>query len=80
MTDTTSLLQQSRNSIERWDVSGASTHEITQLCLVIALPLVGMLLLICCFLLQGVFAALGPWALFIGVKLITKKLENQPSY
>jgi hypothetical protein len=76
MTYTTSLLQQSRKSTPGWDVSALSTHEVKQWCLIIALPLVGMLLLLCCFLLQGVFALLGPWVIFVGVKLMTKKLEK----
>lgn len=78
MTATTSLLRQSSNSNSGWDASGLSTHEIKQWCLLIALPLVDMLLLLLCFLLQGVFAALGPWVIFAGVKLVTKKLEKQP--
>ena len=79
MTNTTSLFQQSRKSIPGWDVSGLSTHEIEQWCIIIALPIVGMLLLLCCLLLQGVFASLGPWVIFVGVKLITKKLEKPGS-
>ena len=79
MTHTTALLQQSRNSTPGWDVSGLSTHEVKQWWSIIALPLVGMLLLLLCFLLQGVFALLGPWVLFVAVKLITKQLEQQPS-
>jgi hypothetical protein len=74
MTHTPSLFPQSRNSTPGWDVSDLSTHEVKQWWSVIALPLVGMLLL-----LQGVFALLGPWVIFVGVKLITKKLERQPS-
>jgi hypothetical protein len=35
-----------------------------------------MLLLAVCFLLQGVFAALGPVVIFVGVKLVTRKLEQ----
>jgi hypothetical protein len=77
MTHTPSLFPQSRKSTPGWDVSGLSTHEVKQWWSVIALPLVGMLLLLCCFLLQGVFALLGPWVIFVGVKLITKKLEQQ---
>jgi hypothetical protein len=76
MTYTTSLLQQSRKSTPGWDVSGLSTQEVKQWCLIIALPLVGMLLLLLCFLLQGVFALLGPWVIFVGVQLMTKKLEK----
>jgi hypothetical protein len=79
MMTTTSLLQQSRTSNAAWDVSSSSTHEVRQWCQIIALPLVGMLLLLLCFLLQGVFAEIGPWVIFVGVKLITKKLEQQQS-
>ena len=79
MTTTTSLLQQSRTSTAAWDVSGRSTHEVQQWCQIIALPLVGILLLLLCLLLQGIFAEIGPWVIFVGVKLITKKLEQQPS-
>ena len=38
-----------------------------------------MLLLLCSLLLQGVFASIGPWVIFVGVKLITKKLEKPDS-
>ena len=79
MTNTTSLFLQSRKSTPGWDVSGLSIPEIGQWCIIIALPLVGMLLLLCCLLLQGVFAAIGPWVIFVGVKLITKKLEKPDS-
>jgi hypothetical protein len=74
-----SLVRQSRKSTTGWDVSGRSIHEVQQWCIIITLPLVGMLLLLVCLLLQGVFAEIGPWVLFVGVKLITKKLEQQPS-
>ena len=74
MTNTTSLFQQSRKSTPGWDVSGLSIHEIGQWCIIIALPMVGMLLL-----LQGVFAWIGPWVIFVGMKLITKKLEKPDS-
>jgi len=80
MTRATSLLQQSRKSAPGWKSSGLSRHEITQWGLLIALPVVGMLLLAVCFLLQGVFAALGPVAIFVGVKLVTRKLEKQQIY
>src|SRR5258706_4384722 len=76
MTRATSLLQQSRKSAPGWKSSGLSHHEITQWGLLIALPVVGMLLLVVCFLLQGVFAALGPVVIFVGVKLVTRKLEQ----
>ena len=56
MTTTTSLLQQSRTSNAVRDVSGRSTHEVQQWWQIIALPLVGILLLLLCLLLQGVFA------------------------
>lgn len=79
MTRTPSVFSQSRKSTPGWDVSALSTQEVNQWWSVIALPLVGMLLLLCCFLLQGVFAQLGPWVIFVAVKLITKKLEQQPS-
>jgi hypothetical protein len=77
MTTTTSLLQQSSNSNPGWDVSGRPTHEVKQWYQLIALPLVGMLLLLFCLLLQGIFAEIAPWVIFVGVKLITKKLEKQ---
>ena len=79
MTNTTSLFLQNRKGNSGWDVSGFSIHEIKQWCIIIALPMVGMLLLLCCFLLQSVFALIGPWVIFVGVKLITKKLEKQLS-
>ena len=80
MTRATSLLQQGRKSAPGWDGSSLSRHEITQWGLLIALPVVGMLLLVVCFLLQGVFAALGPVVIFVGVKLVTRKLEKQQIY
>src|SRR5260370_8761433 len=80
MTRATLLLQQSRKSAPGWKGSGLSRHEITQWGLLIALPVVGMLLLAGCFLLQGVFAALGPGVIFVGVKLVTRKLEKQQIY
>ena len=76
MTHTTSLFQQSTGSTPGWTVSSLSTHEVKQWCCVFALPLVGMFLLLLCLLLQGVFAELGPWVIFVGVKLVTKKLEK----
>jgi len=76
MTTTTSPLRQGGKSNSEWNVSGLSTHEIKQWCLLVALPLVGMLLLLLSFLLQGVFAALGPWVIFVGVKLVTSRLEE----
>lgn len=80
MTRATSFLQQGRTSAPGWKGSDLSRHEITQWGLLIALPVVGMLLLVVCFLLQGVFAALGPVVIFVGVKLVTKKLEKQQIY
>ncbi len=80
MTRATSLLQQGRTSAPGWKGSGLSRHEITQWGLLIALPVVGILLLVVCFLLQGVFAALGPVVIFVGVKLVTRKLEKQQIY
>jgi hypothetical protein len=80
MTRATSLLQQSGKSAPGWKGSGLSRHEITQWGLLIALPVVGILLLVVCFLLQGVFAALGPVVIFVGVKLVTRKLEKQQIY
>lgn len=53
-----------------------STHEIKQWGLLIGLPVVGLLLLMLCFLLQGIFAAAGPWVILLGVKLIHRKVEN----
>ena len=35
-----------------------------------------MLLLLLCFLLQGVFAALGPWVIFAGVKLVYEEVRK----
>jgi uncharacterized membrane protein len=75
MTTTTSLLRQGGKSNSGLNVSGLYTHEIKQLCLLIALPLVGMLLLLLCFLLQGVFAALGPWVIFVGAKLVSSRVR-----
>lgn len=80
MTRATSFLQQGRTSAPGWKGLGLSRHEITQWGLLIALPVVGMLLLVVCFLLQGMFAALGPVVIFVGVKLVTKKLEKQQIY
>jgi hypothetical protein len=79
MINTLSLFQQSRKSNQAWHISDLALHEAKQWCSVIALPVVGMLLLLLCLLLQGIFAEIGPWVLFIGVKLITKQLEKQQS-
>lgn len=76
MTQATALLQQSKRSTPGWTVSSRSAHEVKQWCILIALPIVGMLLLLACFLLQGVFATLGPWMILIGVKLITRKVDQ----
>jgi len=78
MTTAPSFVRQSSKSIAGWDGSGRSTHEVHQWYQLIALPLVGMLLLLLCLLLQGIFAEIGPLVIFVGVKLITKKLEQQP--
>jgi hypothetical protein len=56
--------------------SSASTSEIKLWIMIIALPIVGMLLLLLCFLLQGIFAAVGPWLILLGVTLINKKIRN----
>ena len=79
MTNVISLYQQSKKSNPAWDVSDLVLHEAKQWCCIIALPVVGMLLLLLCLLMQGVFAEIGPWVLFIAAKLITKKLEKQQS-
>jgi hypothetical protein len=79
MSHTTSLRQQSREKAPGYYSSVLSNHEIVQWGLLIALPLVGMPLLVLCFLLQGVFAVLGPLAIFVGVKLLTKRLETTPT-
>ncbi len=76
MIQATMLLQRTKNNTPGWDISSRSPHEIKQWCLLIALPMVGMLLLLVCFLLQGVFAAVGPWVIFVGAKLITRKVEQ----
>ncbi|HKF36236.1 MAG TPA: hypothetical protein VKB35_04990 [Ktedonobacteraceae bacterium] len=78
MTRTPALFPPSRKSTPGWDISALSTPEVNQWWSVIALPMVGMLLLLCCYLLQGVFAQLGPWAIFVAVKLITRRLEQKP--
>lgn len=57
--------------IDQNEHSGAFTREARQWAYAIVLPIVGLLML-CFFLsLGGVFALLGPWAIFIAARLIT---------
>ena len=76
MTQSSILFQQRKNNTPGWDISNRSTHEIKHWSMLIALPIVGMLLLLACFLLQGIFAVVGPWLIFLGVKLITRKVDQ----
>ena len=78
MIHSTSLFQLSRKSSPQWNDLDLPRHEIIQWGLLIALPMVGILLLLVCFLLHGIFAALGPWLIFVGVKLMTKSIERKP--
>ena len=78
MTTAPVIYQKNMHDTSRHDNSNrpTSTHEIKQWGMLIALPIVGLLLLLLCFLLQGIFAVVGPWMIFLGVKLISKRIEN----
>jgi hypothetical protein len=59
-------------AIDQKNDSGAITNNVIQWGYAIGLPVVGILLL-CFFLsLGGAFALLGPWAIFIAARLITR--------
>jgi len=77
MTQTPALYQRNKNNMPGSNISNRSTHEIKQWFMLIALPMIGILLLLLCFLLQGIFAIIGPWVILIGVKLINRKVEKK---
>lgn len=55
--------------------AGLSSYQVRQWCYLIGLPVVGLLALVFCLWLGGAFALVGPWIIFIAVRVITKRLH-----
>lgn len=62
-----------QQSIRKLDVSRILTGEVLQWCYVLCLPIVGLLVLILCLYLGGIFALFGPWAILIAARACTKR-------
>jgi hypothetical protein len=71
------LLEYQHYYIDQKNDSGIFTSEAIQWSYVIALPIAGLLILFIFLSLGGVFALLGPWAIFIAARLITSHWDKK---
>jgi hypothetical protein len=75
MMQATIPLQQEKKLAPGWTTASSLTDEVQQWCLLLALPLVGMLLLLACMQLPSVFSTLGAFMIYVGAKVIAKRME-----
>lgn len=66
---------QSRQQINKQYTDSIFSYQVRQWCYIIMLPVVGLLALALCLSLGGAFALVGPWVMFIAVRVITKRLD-----
>ena len=66
---------QSRQHINKQYTDSIFSYQVRQWCYIIMLPVVGLLALALCLSLGGAFALVGPWVMFIAVRVITKRLD-----
>ena len=71
------LLDYQQYYVDQKNDTGAFSSEARQWGYVIALPIVGFLILYVFLSLGGVFALLGPWAIFIAARLITSRWDEK---
>lgn len=56
------------------------THAVKPWCYVAGLPIVGLLALVLFLSLGGAFALIGPWAIFVATRVVTKRLGLESPY
>jgi predicted membrane channel-forming protein YqfA (hemolysin III family) len=73
MVTSIALFQYQQNNAVEWQVSEEFKTELREWCSLLCFIVFGLLALILFLSLGGAFAILGPWAIFVGVKLHTKR-------
>jgi hypothetical protein len=76
MTNRATYYQYTYKRREPPPVSGKPTCEIRQWCITLGAVLVGLLALFILLAAGGVFGLIGPWAIFAGALVLTRRSEE----